>query len=286
MNKKDFYKNFYSDIKLSDDEKNFILNDLHKQLSNNKYQNRFFKTPQFKAVISLALSVCIITSAITYNQSSHKHDILINNKPSDTSCEQTTAVSVYDDNMTSTPPAVDSKDNTASAETKEFINTTIAADESRITITNNDFIGSDDNNPAVTTAHDNNINDTTMITDKNPDVTNNITEIVTTNYETLNTIITNEESDETFIVTTLSDGNNDKTEQTSVVTTQTQSTTRPQPVTTTAAATNEIDMTQGNGTLTEATTTTTTEETTVFIYSEPSVTYETSPPPDTLTNPE
>lgn len=80
MNNKDFYKNYYSDVKLSDNEKRAMLNDLHNQLSchNSPVKSAFFKTPQFKAVISFALSVCIITSAISYSQYSHRHDILIN----------------------------------------------------------------------------------------------------------------------------------------------------------------------------------------------------------------
>lgn len=284
MNKKDFYKNFYSDIKLSDDEKNFILNDLHKQLSDNKYQNRFFKTPQFKAAISMVMSICIITSAITYNQSSHKHD-LINNQSSDTSCEQTTVISDADNNiMTSTPSAVDNKDNTASAETKEFINTTVA-DENKTSISNN-FIGSDDDNAAATTVYEDNINyPETRITQKNPDETDggNETSVITDTDESASAVVTkpttSDDNDVTEIVTT-------KPQPTTTppqpATTETQlATTPPQLVTTKP----QHDTTILSSTYSENETTTT-EETTTFIYSEPSVTYETSPPADTLTNPE
>lgn len=301
MNKKDFYKNFYSDIKLSDDEKNFILNDLHKQLSDNKYQNRFFKTPQFKAAISLVMSICIITSAITYNQSSHKHD-LINNQSSDTSCEQTTVISDADNNiMTSTPPAVDNKDNTASAETKEFINTTVA-DENKTSISNN-FIGSDDDNFIVTTVYEDNINyPETRITQKNPDETygDNETSVITDTDESASAVVTNpttsNDNDVTEIVTTKPQPTTTPPQPTTtpsqIITTATQLvTTYEQPATTEPQSTTTYEQpattkTQYETISTTESETTTTMETTTFVYSEPSAAYETSPPPDTLTNPE
>lgn len=79
MNNKNFYKNYYSDVNLSDNEKKTILNDLHSQLSKTNAANiPVTKTTKFRTAVSVALSVSIITSALSYSQYSYRHDIEIN----------------------------------------------------------------------------------------------------------------------------------------------------------------------------------------------------------------
>ncbi len=88
MNNKDKkdLKNYYSDVKLSEKEKNVILNDLHHQLSSQKNNICFVESKRkfFKPAVSVALSVCLITSALSYSKYHHSHDILIENEEKET----------------------------------------------------------------------------------------------------------------------------------------------------------------------------------------------------------
>ncbi len=97
MNNKDKkdLKDYYSDVKLSEKEKNMILNDLH-QLSSQKNNICFVESKRkfFKPAVSVALSVCLITSALSYSKYHSSHDIPINNEEKETTYAVTLETSI------------------------------------------------------------------------------------------------------------------------------------------------------------------------------------------------
>lgn len=58
---------------MSENEKRMILNDLHAELSTGTKPS--YSKLKFKTAVSLALSVCIISSALTYSQYAGRHNI-------------------------------------------------------------------------------------------------------------------------------------------------------------------------------------------------------------------
>ena len=262
MNKKDFYKNYYSDFKMSENEKRMILNDLHSELSSGT--KPLYSKLKFKAAVSVALSVCIISSALTYSQYSDRHNVPVqteNTNPVVTEQSSSETDVINSDTITVTI-STDVPQNSETYKTTESFNDYTEISESLISDTEKSSSEAETNvtntDSTVSESH----------TSREPDV---ITEPTATDSETIVPVTTSKR------ITDGEDTTNDETDDVTnhpVTTTgDTVEETREYPETTTAIVTTVGDVTTTAAEITtapEATTTeettTTTSETTVPVY--------------------
>lgn len=259
MNKKDFYKNYYSDFKMSENEKRMILNDLHSELSSGT--KPLHSKLKFKAAVSVALSVCIISSALTYSQYSDRHNVPVQTENTDSAVTEqsssetdvinsdTITVTISTDvpqNSEETYKTTESFSNDYTEISESLISDTEKSSEAETNVTNTDL--------TVSESH----------TSREPD-NDAVTEPVTTDSsETIVPVTTSKR------LTDIEDTTNNETDYVTnhpVTTTgDTVEETREYPETTTAIATTVGDVTTTAAVTTTAPEETTTEETTTTTY--------------------
>ena len=262
MNKKDFYKNYYSDFKMSENEKRMILNDLHSELSSGT--KPLYSKLKFKAAVSVALSVCIISSALTYSQYSDRHNVPVqteNTNPVVTEQSSSETDVINSDTITVTI-STDVPQNSETYKTTESFNDYTEISESLISDTEKSSSEAETNvtntDSTVSESH----------TSREPDV---ITEPTATDSETIVPVTTSKR------ITDGEDTTNDETDDVTnhpVTTTgDTVKETREYPETTTAivttvgaVTTTAAEITTAPEETTTEETTTTTSETTVPVY--------------------
>lgn len=156
MNKKNFYKDFYSDMKLSDNEKKIMLNNIKNQLSEkNNSVHRFEKLkPEFKIAVSAALSICIVTSALLYAHDPFYKEITIPNESESVITDVTTAPAdetsennLITENSSSLSHAEQSENTTACADTETYSDNNSITENIPTNSDNNETAASPDDIP-------------------------------------------------------------------------------------------------------------------------------------------
>ena len=256
MNKKDFYKNYYSDFKMSENEKRMILNDLHSELSSGT--KPLYSKLKFKAAVSVALSVCIISSALTYSQYNDRHNVPVQTENTNSAVtEQSSSETevINSDTITITiPTSTDVPQNSETYKTTEsFSNDYTEISESRISDT-------EKSSEAETNVTNTDLTVSESHTSREPD-NDAVTEPVTTDSsETIVPVTTSKR------ITDIEDTTNEKTDDVTnhpvTTTCDTVEETREYPMTTTVIVTTVGDVTTTAAAITTAPEETTTEETT------------------------
>ena len=262
MNKKDFYKNYYSDFKMSENEKRMILNDLHSELSSGT--KPLYSKLKFKAAVSVALSVCIISSALTYSQYNDRHNVPVQTENTNSAVTEQSSSETEVINSDTITISTDVPQNSETYKTTDsFNNDYTEISESRISDT-------EKSSEAETNVTNTDLTVSESHTSREPD-NDAVTEPVTTDSsETIVPVTTSKR------ITDIEDTTNEKTDDVTnhpVTTTgDTVEETREYPETTTAIATTvgDVTTTAAATTAPEETTTeettTTTSETTVPVY--------------------
>lgn len=247
---------------MSENEKRMILNDLHSELSSGT--KPLYSKLKFKAAVSVALSVCIISSALTYSQYSDRHNVPVqteNTNPVVTEQSSSETDVINSDTITVTI-STDVPQNSETYKTTDSFNDYTEISESLISDTEKSSSEAETNvtntDSTVSESH----------TSREPDV---ITEPTATDSETIVPVTTSKR------ITDGEDTTNDETDDVTnhpVTTTgDTVEETREYPETTTvivttvgAVTTTAAEITTAPEATTTEETTTTTSETTVPVY--------------------
>lgn len=245
---------------MSENEKRMILNDLHSELSSGT--KPLYSKLKFKAAVSVALSVCIISSALTYSQYSDRHNVPVqteNTNPVVTEQSSSETEVINSDTITI---STDVPQNSETYKTTESFNDYTEISESLISDTEKSSSEAETNvtntDSTVSESH----------TSREPDV---ITEPTATDIEIIVPVTTSKRV--TDIEDTTNYETDDVTNHPVTTTGNTVEETREYPETTTAIVTTVGDVTTTAAAITTAPeettteeTTTTTSETTVPVY--------------------